>query len=59
MPAAPDPKVADAAPTDGILTGCDEQHRVADLCRLDAAKAGADWQCVVKPVLRGCDGQAA
>ena len=33
-----DPPVADAAPTDGILTGYDEQHLVTYLRLLDAAK---------------------
>ena len=33
-----DPPVADAAPTDGILTGYDEQHLVTSLRLLDAAK---------------------
>ena len=35
-----DPPVADAAPTDGILTGYDEQHLVTYLRLLDAAKDG-------------------
>ena len=46
-----DPPVADAAPTDGILTGYDEQHLVTYLRLLDAAKEGADWQEVAKLVL--------
>ena len=46
-----DPPVADAAPTDGILTGYDEQHLVTYLRLLDAAKDGADWREVAKLVL--------
>ena len=46
-----DPLVADAAPTDGILTGYDEQHLVTDLRLLDAAEDGADWREVAKLVL--------
>ena len=46
-----DPPVADAAPTDGILTGYDEQHLVTYLRLLDAEKDGADWQEVAKLVL--------
>ena len=46
-----DPLVADAAPTDGILTGYDELHLVTYLRLLDAAEDGADWQEVAKLVL--------
>jgi hypothetical protein len=46
-----DPRVADTAPTDGILTGYDEQHVVTYLRLLDAEKEGADWQEVAKLVL--------
>jgi Uncharacterized conserved protein (DUF2285) len=46
-----DPPVADTAPTDGVLTGYDEQHLVTYLRLLDAAKEGADWQEVAKLVL--------
>ena len=46
-----DPLVADAAPTDGILTAYDEQHLVTYLRLLDAAEENADWQEVAKLVL--------
>jgi hypothetical protein len=46
-----DPLVADAAPTDSILTGYDEQHLVTYLRLLDAAEENADWQEVAKLVL--------
>lgn len=46
-----DPLVADAAPTDGILTAYDEQHLVTYLRLLDAAEDGADWREVAKLVL--------
>ena len=46
-----DPLVADAAPTDGILTGYDEQHLVTYLRLLDAEAEGADWREVARIVL--------
>ena len=46
------PPVADAAPTDDILTCYDEQHLVTYLRLLDAAKEGADWQEVAMVVLQ-------
>jgi hypothetical protein len=46
-----DPSVADAAPTDRILTGYDEQHVITYLRLLDAEKEGADWRDVAKVVL--------
>ena len=47
-----DPRVADTAPTDSILTGYDEQHLVTYMRLLDAEKDGADWQEVAKLVLQ-------
>ena len=44
QPPALDPPVTDIAPTDGILTGYDEQHVVTYLRLLDAARDGADWR---------------
>ena len=46
-----DPPIADAAPTDNILTGYDEQHVVTYLRLLDAEKDGATWQEVARLVL--------
>lgn len=46
-----DPPIADAAPTDGALTGYDEQHVVTYLRLLDAEEEGADWSEVAKLVL--------
>ena len=46
-----DPVVADAAPTDGILTGYDEQHLVTYLRLLDAEHRGEDWRTVARVVL--------
>ncbi len=46
-----DPAVRDAAPTDAVLTGYDEQHLVTYLRLLDAAAEGADWQEVARIVL--------
>jgi hypothetical protein len=46
-----DPSLADTAPTDGIMTGYDEQHLVTYLRLLDAEKDGADWQEVANVVL--------
>ena len=45
------PPIADAAPTDSILTGYDEQHVVTYLRLLDAEKDGATWQAVARLVL--------
>ena len=47
-----DPPVADAAPTDGILTGYDERHVVTYLRLLDADRDGADWREVARLVLQ-------
>lgn len=46
-----DPPIADVAPTDGVLTGYDEQHVVTYLRLLDAEKDGANWQEVARLVL--------
>ena len=46
-----DPPIADAAPTDGIPTGYDEQHVVTYLRLLDAEEEGADWREVAELVL--------
>jgi hypothetical protein len=46
-----DPPVSDAAPSDGMLTGYDEQHLVTYLRLLDADAEGADWREVARAVL--------
>ena len=46
-----DPKVADLAPDEPTLTPYDEQHAVTYVRLLDAEKANADWQEVVRIVL--------
>jgi hypothetical protein len=46
------PPVADAAPTESVLTDYDRLHLVTYLRLLDAAAEGAEWQEVVKIVLR-------
>jgi hypothetical protein len=46
-----DPDVADAAPTDLILTPYDHEHAVTYLRLLDADAEGADWQEVARIVL--------
>jgi hypothetical protein len=47
----PDPDVADAAPSDAMLTAYDEEHRVTYLRLLDAVADGADWRDVARIVL--------
>jgi predicted GNAT family N-acyltransferase len=47
-----DPDVADAAPTDQILTVYDEQHVVTYMRLLQAESEGADWMEVARVVLR-------
>ncbi|MET4117698.1 putative GNAT family N-acyltransferase [Bradyrhizobium sp. JR1.5] len=46
-----DPDVADAAPTDQILTAYDEQHVVTYIRLLQAEGEGADWREVARVVL--------
>jgi hypothetical protein len=46
-----DPDVADAAPTDLMLTPYDHEHTVTYLRLLDADAEGADWQEVSRIVL--------
>ena len=46
-----DPKVEDLAPDEPTLTPYDEQHAVTYVRLLDAEKANADWQEVVRLVL--------
>jgi hypothetical protein len=46
-----DPPVADAAPTDPILTGYDEDHKITYLRLLDAEADNADWRDVARIVL--------
>jgi hypothetical protein len=46
-----DPPIADLAPTDAILTGYDEEHKVTYLRLLDAEAANADWREVSRIVL--------
>jgi hypothetical protein len=46
-----DPDVADAAPTDLMLTPYDHEHAVTYLRLLDADAEGADWQEVARIVL--------
>ncbi|MCK1301226.1 MULTISPECIES: DUF2285 domain-containing protein [unclassified Bradyrhizobium] len=46
-----DPDVADAAPTDQILTVYDEQHLVTYMRLLQAESEGADWTEVARVVL--------
>ena len=46
-----DPDVADAAPTDSVLTIYDEEHIITYLRMLDADKEGADWREVAQIVL--------
>ena len=46
-----DPDVADAAPTDSVLTVYDEEHIVTYLRLLDANAEGADWSEVAGIVL--------
>jgi hypothetical protein len=52
MPAPPlDPKVADLAPDEPVLTAYDEQHVVTYLRLLDADADKADWREVARLVL--------
>jgi predicted GNAT family N-acyltransferase len=46
-----DPDIADAAPTDQILTAYDEQHVVTYIRLLQADSEGADWTEVARVVL--------
>ena len=46
-----DPDVADAAPSNSVLTVYDEQHIVTYLRLLDADAEGADWRDVARIVL--------
>ena|SRR5436190_9876341 len=46
-----DPDVADAAPTEQILTTYDEQHVVTYTRLLQAESEGADWREVARIVL--------
>ena len=46
-----DPPVADSAPTDCVLTGYDELHKITYLRLLDAEAANADWREVARLVL--------
>ncbi|MCG2673118.1 DUF2285 domain-containing protein [Bradyrhizobium sp. GCM10023182] len=46
-----DPDVADAAPTDQMLTVYDEQHVVTYMRLLQAESEGADWREVARIVL--------
>jgi hypothetical protein len=46
-----DPVVADAAPTDSMLTPYDHEHRTTYLRLLNADAEGADWQEVAEIVL--------
>ena len=45
-------KVADLAPVEETLTPYDEQHAITYVRLLDAEKANADWQEVVRVVLQ-------
>ena len=46
-----DPKVADIAPADAILTVYDEQHVLTYLRLLEADRDGVDWREIVRIVL--------
>jgi hypothetical protein len=46
-----DPDVADAAPSDSMLTPYDHEHAITYLRLLDADAAGADWKEVTQIVL--------
>ena len=52
MSACSEPSVADAAPTEPVLTSHDEQHHVVYLRLLDAEAEHADWREVAKIVLK-------
>jgi hypothetical protein len=45
------PDVADAAPSDSMLTPYDHEHAITYLRLLDADVAGADWEEVTQIVL--------
>src|SRR5258708_38427161 len=45
------PDVADAAPSDSVLTVYDEEHLITYLRLLDADAEGADWREVARVVL--------
>jgi hypothetical protein len=45
------PDVADAAPTDAMLTPYDHEHRITYLRLLDADAEGTDWKEVTQIVL--------
>lgn len=47
-----EPPVADSAPTDAVLTGYDEQHKITYLRLLDADAEHADWREVARIVLQ-------
>ena len=46
-----DATVADTAPSDPVLTACDEEHLVTHLRVLDAHAEGTDWREVARTVL--------
>lgn len=46
-----DPPVADCAPTENVLTGYDELHKITYLRLLDAEAEQADWREVARIVL--------
>ncbi|HTG04158.1 MAG TPA: DUF2285 domain-containing protein [Bradyrhizobium sp.] len=46
-----DPDAADTAPSDSVLTVCDEEHVITYLRLLDADAQGADWREVARIVL--------
>jgi hypothetical protein len=46
-----DPDVADAAPSNSVLTVYDEEHIITYLRLLDADAEGADWREVARIVL--------
>ena len=45
------PDVADTAPSDSVLTACDEEHLITYMRLLDADVDGADWREVARVVL--------
>jgi hypothetical protein len=51
------PDVADAAPSDSVLTVYDEEHLITYLRLLDADAEGADWRKVARVVLHLDPGQ--
>ena len=48
---APDPDVADTAPSDSVLTIYDEEHTITYLRLLDADAQDADWRDVARIML--------